>query len=161
MRGVRRPRSGCGEVSGGTAGSSERGSRDGMDGQFFTRELKRTMNSATPYLTMGEFAKRKDAYLLIVEADGKPIKFYRGAVVRAAGFGEPMKGDSISSCISSTLRRRPRLNSYAICIRRNAVTSKFTQHWNPKCAVAPPLDPTRTLPAYHLLVGRILPFSYT
>lgn len=47
-----------------------------IDWQFFTSELIQTTKSGPQQLKMKEMAKRDGDYLLIVEANGKPIKSY-------------------------------------------------------------------------------------
>jgi hypothetical protein len=59
------------------ASSRDRVALKSIDWQFFTSELIQTRGSGTQYLTLGELARRDGDYLLIVEANGKPIKSYR------------------------------------------------------------------------------------
>src|SRR5207244_6995590 len=58
------------------ASSRDRVVLNSVDWQFFTNELIETKGSRTQYLTLGELAKRDGDYLLIVEANGTPIKSY-------------------------------------------------------------------------------------
>jgi hypothetical protein len=68
-------------------------SRDGMaldklDWQFFTSQLVETKKSGARYFTLSEFAKRDGDYMLIVEANGTPIKSYQ-VVVRGGQLQRP------------------------------------------------------------------------
>src|SRR4030095_1376870 len=52
------------------------------DWQFFTTDLIQTTKSGPQHLTLGELAKRDGDYMLIIEANGTPIKSYPVEVKR-------------------------------------------------------------------------------
>ena len=122
------------------ASSSDRVALDSIDWQFFTLELKQTRRSGTRYLTLGEFAKRDGDYLLIVEADGKPIKSYRveveGGRLRRADESrldfEPHVDFISPRFIDTTAKADAQSMRDLYWVRRSAVTRTFTQHWDPK-----------------------------
>lgn len=114
---------------------------DNIDWQPFTSELTRTTKSGMHYLTLGELAKRDGDYLLIVEANGKPIKSYRVEVKRGrlqradqsrldfephVDFISPRLIDTSAKSGSHYLMRD------VYWVRRSAVTRTFAQHWDPK-----------------------------
>ena len=123
------------------ANSRVRVALNSIDWQFFTSELIQTTRSGTQYLTLGALAKRDGDYLLIVEANGKPIKSYpleveSGRLQRAdqsrldfephVDFISPRLVDISATSGSQYLMRD------AYWVRRGAVTSTFAQHWDSK-----------------------------
>jgi hypothetical protein len=123
------------------ASSSDRVALDGIDWQFFTSELKQARSSGTRHLTLGEFAKRDGDYLLIVEANGKPIKSYR-VEVKSGRLQRPDQSrldfephvDFISPRLIDTSVRSDShyLMRDVYWVRRSAVTGTFAQRWDPK-----------------------------
>ena len=87
------------------ASSRDRLALNSSDWQFFTSELIQTTKSGPQHLTLGKLAKRDGDYLLIVEANGKPIKSYPVEVKGGEGFSEPIKADWISSLTLISSRR--------------------------------------------------------
>jgi len=59
------------------ASSRDRLTLDSLDWQFFTSDLIQATKFGPQHLTLGELAQREGDYLLIVEANGTPIKSYR------------------------------------------------------------------------------------
>lgn len=123
------------------ARSRDRVALNTIDWQFFTNELIQTRNSGTQYLTLGELARRDGDYLLIVEANGKPIKSYR-VEVKGGRLQRPDQSrldfephvDFISPrLIDTTAGSGPHyLMRDVYWIRRGAVTRTFAQHWESK-----------------------------
>ena len=114
-----------------------------IDWQFFTSALIQTRNSGPRYLTLDELTKRDGDYLLIVEANGEPIKSYRVEV----------KGGQLQRPDQSRLDFEPHVDfisprlidtstsfssHYPIrdvyWVRRSAVTGTFAQRWDSKTA---------------------------
>lgn len=112
-----------------------------IDWQFFTSELVQTTKSGPQQLTLGQLGKRNGDYLLIVEANGQPIKSYpvevKGGRLQRADQSrldfEPHV-DFISPRLISTSARSD--SHYLIrdvyWVRRSAVTGTFPQHWDSK-----------------------------
>jgi hypothetical protein len=110
-----------------------------IDWQPFASELIRTTKSGPEYLTLGELVKRDGNYLLIVEANGKPIKSYPiavegGRLQRAdqsrldfephVDFISPRLIDTSARTDSHDLMRD------VYWVRRSAVIGTFAQHWD-------------------------------
>jgi len=121
------------------ASSRDRVALNNDDWQFFTSDLIQTTKSGPQHLTLGEFAKRDGDYMLIVEANGTPIKSFpvevkRGRLQRAdqsrldfephADFISPRLIDISTKPDSHYLMRD------VYWVRRSAVTATFAQHWN-------------------------------
>jgi hypothetical protein len=123
------------------ASSRDRVVLNSIDWQFFTSELIRTTKSGTQHLTPGELAKRDGDYLLIVEANGKPIKSYR-VEVKGGRLQRPDQSrldfephvDFISPRLIDTSARSDShyLMRDVYWVRRSAVTGTFAQHWASK-----------------------------
>ena len=127
-------------------------SRDGVslnndDWQFFTSELIQITRNGPKQLTLADLAKRDGDYMLIVEANGEPIKSYNlvvqgGRVQRAeqsrldfephAEFMSPRLLDTSVRADSSDLKRD------VYWVRRTAVTATFAPSSDSKPPVAPP-----------------------
>lgn len=111
------------------------------DWQFFTSELIQTTKSGPEQLTLGKLAKRDGDYLLIVEANGKPIKSYPVEVkdrrLQRADQSrldfEPHV-DFISPRLIDTSARSDShyLMRDVYWVKRSAVTGTFAQHWDAK-----------------------------
>jgi hypothetical protein len=112
-----------------------------IDWQFFTSELIQTPKSGPQRLTLKELAKHDGEYLLIIEANGQPIKSYPvevkgGRLQRAdqsrldfephAGFISPRLIDTSSGSNSHYLLRD------VYWVRRSAITNTFPQQWSAK-----------------------------
>jgi hypothetical protein len=123
------------------ASSRDRVVLNSDDWQFFTSDLIQTTKSGPQHLNLGELAKRDGDYLLIVEANGTPIKSYpvevkRGRLQRAdqsrldfephADFISPRLIDISAKPDSNYLMRD------VYWVRRSAVTGTFPQHWASK-----------------------------
>ena len=121
------------------ASSRDRVALNNDDWQFFTSDLIQTTKSGPQHLTLGDLAKREGDYMLIVEANGTPIKSYpvevkRGRLQRAdqsrldfephADFISPRLIDISTKPDSHYLMRD------VYWVRRSAVTATFAQHWN-------------------------------
>ena len=119
------------------ARSPDRVALNSSDWQFFTRELVQTTKKGTQYLTLGELARNDGDYLLIVEANGKPIKSYRvkvqdGRLQRAdqsrldfephVDFMSPRLIDASASSDAHYLMRD------VYWVRRSAVIGTYPQH---------------------------------
>ena len=120
------------------ASSRDRVALNGEDWQFFTSDLIQTTKSGPQRLTLGELAKRDGDYMLIVEANGTPIKSYpvevkRGRLQRAeqsrldfephADFISPRLIETSAKPDSHYLMRD------VYWVRRSAVTGTFAQRW--------------------------------
>jgi len=123
------------------ASSRDRVALNTDDWQFFNTDLIQTTKSGPQHLTLGELAKRDGDYMLIVEANGTPIKSYpvevkRGRLQRAdqsrldfephADFISPRLVDTSAKSDSHYLMRD------VYWLRRSAVTRTFTQQWASK-----------------------------
>jgi hypothetical protein len=130
------------------ASSRESVALNSIDWQFFTSELIQTTKSGTQPLTLEELAKRDGHFLLIVEANGQPIKSYPvevkgGRLKRAdqsrldfephADFLSPRLIDTSARSDSHYLMRD------VYWVRRSAVTGTFAQHWDSKQPLATPM----------------------
>lgn len=123
------------------ASSPARAALKSSDWQFFTSELIQTTKSGTQQLTLGELAKRDGDFLLIVEANGKPIKSYpiavKGGRLQRADQSrldfEPHV-DFISPRLIDTSARSDShyLMRDVYWVRRSAFTATFAQHWDSK-----------------------------
>lgn len=122
------------------ASSRDRVALDNTDWQFFTSELIQTTRSGVQYLTLGGLAKRDGDYLLIVEANGKPIKSYQVGV-KGGRLQRPDQSrldfephvDFMSPRLINTSARTGSYDLMDIYwVRRSAVTRTFAQHWDPK-----------------------------
>lgn len=120
------------------ASSRDRVPLDSDDWQFFTTDLIQITKSGPQRLTLGELAKRDGDYMLIIEANGTPIKSYpievkRGRLQRAdqsrldfephADFISPRLIETSAKPDSHFLMRD------VYWVRRSAVTSTFAQRW--------------------------------
>jgi hypothetical protein len=111
------------------------------DWQFFTSDLIQTTKFGSPHVTLGELAKRAGDYLLIVEANGKPIKSYpvevKGGRLQRADQSrldfEP-HSDFISPRLIDTSAKPDSHNLMrdVYWVRRSAVTGTFAQPWASK-----------------------------
>jgi hypothetical protein len=123
------------------ASSRDRVALNSDDWQFFTSDLMQTTKFGLQHLTPGELAKRDGDYLLIVEANDKPIKSYPievkgGRLQRAdqsrldfephVDFISPRLIDASARSDSHYLMRD------VYWVRRSAVIGTFTQHWDAK-----------------------------
>jgi hypothetical protein len=123
------------------ASSRDRVALNSDDWQFFTSDLVQTTKSGPQRLTLGELARRDGDYMLIIEANGTPIKSYpvevkRGRLQRAdqsrldfephADFISPRLIDTSAKSDSHYLMRD------VYWLRRSAVTATFAQHWASK-----------------------------
>lgn len=123
------------------ASSRDRVALNSDDWQFFTSELIQITKSGPQRITLGDLAKRDGDYMLIVEANGTPIKSYpvevkRGRLQRAEQSRldfEP-HADFISPRLIDTSAKTdsPYLMRDIYWVRRSAVTSTFAQRWASK-----------------------------
>jgi hypothetical protein len=123
------------------ASSRDRVALKSDDWQFFTSDLIQTTKAGPQRLTLGELAKRDGDYMLIVEANGTPIKSYpvevkRGRLQRAEQSRldfEP-HADFISPRLIETSARPDShyLMRDVYWVRRSAVISTFVQRWASK-----------------------------
>ena len=120
------------------ASSRDRVALNSDDWQFFTSDLIQTTKAGPQRLTLGDLAKRDGDYMLVVEANGTPIKSYpvevkRGRLQRAdqsrldfephADFISPRLIETSAKPDSHFLMRD------VYWVRRSAVTGTFAQHW--------------------------------
>ena len=123
------------------ASSRDRVALNSDDWQFFSSDLIQTTKAGPQRLTLGDLAKRDGDYMLIVEANGTPIKSYpvevkRGRLQRAeqsrldfephADFISPRLVDTSANSDSHYLMRD------VYWLRRSAVISTFAQRWASK-----------------------------